>query len=127
MIDFYRDEIAERKEIGYPPFVTYIKITLEGEKNSVKKQMAGIAEFLKPFDLSIFDAFSPGGGAKYTMHGLISLPKGQWVDTALLQKLRSLPPQYAIKIDPDTYTVSISVLNDFGDVLAEDSFTKTFE
>ncbi|MEQ1561198.1 MAG: hypothetical protein ABL899_00580 [Nitrospira sp.] len=102
LMDFYRDEIEERKEIGFPPFTTYIKITLEGEKSAVKKEMDKISEILKPYELSIFDAFNPGIKGKHTMHGLISLLKGQWVDKTLLEKLRGLPPNVTIKIDPDT-------------------------
>lgn len=102
LIDFYREEVAERKEIGYPPFVTYIKITLVGEKNTVKKQMAETAEFLKPHILSIFEAFSSGGNQKYTVHGLLSLSKGEWPNYALLEKLRNLSPKFIIKVDPDT-------------------------
>ncbi|OHA95363.1 MAG: hypothetical protein A3C63_01145, partial [Candidatus Zambryskibacteria bacterium RIFCSPHIGHO2_02_FULL_39_82] len=49
LIDFYRDEIEDRKKIGYPPFTTYIKITLEGEKTAVKKQMDDISSILKPY------------------------------------------------------------------------------
>ncbi len=102
LIDFYRDEIEDRKQIGYPPFVTYIKITLEGDKVAVKKQMADIGELLKPYELSVFEAFNPGAKSKYAMHGLLSLPRGKWVDSELLAKLRALPPQCSIKIDPDT-------------------------
>lgn len=102
LLDFYRDEIEERKSIGYPPFTTYIKITLAGEKNAIKKEMGRIAEFLKPYELSIFDAFNPGGKMKYTINGLVSLPHGKWVDEVLLSKLRLLPPQCVIKVDPAT-------------------------
>ncbi|MDQ5949381.1 MAG: hypothetical protein QG589_507, partial [Patescibacteria group bacterium] len=48
LADFYRDEIDERKQVGYPPFVTYIKLTIEGEKQTVKKQMTEIATALHP-------------------------------------------------------------------------------
>ena len=102
LFDFYRDEIEERESIGYPPFVTYIKISLEGEKNSVKKEMSELAEYMKPYEVNVFEAFKPGGKAKHTAHALISLPHGKWVDTALLEKLRALPPQYAVRIDPST-------------------------
>lgn len=102
LIDFYRDEIEDRKSIGYPPFTTYIKITIEGEKNSVKKEMLSIAEYMKPLELNIFDAWNPGSKSKFTVHGLISLPKGAWVDRVLLEKLRSLPPHCIVKIDPVT-------------------------
>src|SRR3989344_1327787 len=102
LIDFYRDEIAERESIGYPPFTTYIKITLEGEKNVIKKQMEETLEFMKPYQVTVFEAFIAGSKSKCTIHGLISLPVGKWVDKLLLAKLRQLPPQYTIKIDPAT-------------------------
>lgn len=102
LIDFYRDEIEERKSIGFPPFTTYIKISLEGEKNAIKKQMEETLELMKPYELSVFDAWNPGNRSNYTMHGLISLPEGKWLDKVLLLKLRSLSPQFSVKIDPDT-------------------------
>ncbi len=102
LIDFYRDEINDRKEIGYPPFTTYIKITLEGEKASIKKQMSEIAELMKPYDLSVFDAWNPGGAHKYTVHGLISLPEDKWIDKILLEKLRLLPQNCIVKVNPIT-------------------------
>ncbi|HCH59093.1 MAG TPA: hypothetical protein DEV73_00595 [Candidatus Zambryskibacteria bacterium] len=102
LIDFYRDEIEERKSIGYPPFTTYVKMTLEGEKNTVKKMMEAVVELMKPFEVNTFDAFTPGSKLKYTTHGLISLPKGRWIDQELLTKLRNLPPQFMIRIDPIT-------------------------
>lgn len=101
-VDFYRDEIEDRKSIGYPPFNTFIKITLEGEKNTIKKQMEETAEFLKPYELSIFDAWNPGRDKKYTVHGLVSLKRGDWIDKNLLQKLKMLPPNFTVKIDPNT-------------------------
>ena len=59
-------------------------------------------EFMKPHEISVFDAFNPGNKSKYTIHGLISLSKGIWVNKLILNKLRSLPPQFIIKIDPVT-------------------------
>ena len=102
LIDFYRDEIEDRREIGYPPFTTYIKITIEGEKNSVKKQMEEIRQFLKPYELSVFDAWNPGSQKKFTINGLISLKKDLWIDKILLNKLRELPPNCSIRVDPVT-------------------------
>ena len=102
LIDFYRDEIEDRREIGYPPFTTYIKITIEGEKNSVKKQMEEIGHFLKPYELTVFDAWSPGSSKKFTINGLISLKKGLWVDKILLEKLKGLPPNCSVRVDPVT-------------------------
>lgn len=103
LIDFYRDEIKERKEMNYPPFVTNIKLTIEGSRVAIKKQMDEIVQSLKPFEVSVFEAFSPKKTAGlYTLHGLITMQKNDWVNEELLAKLRQLPPFVMIKIDPDT-------------------------
>ncbi len=102
LMDFYRDEIEDRKSIGYPPFSTYIKVSLEGEKNVVKKEMEEIVEFMKPYELQSFDAFSPGTQKKYTVHGLIVIKSGDWPDQKLLEKLRILQPHCSVRIDPAT-------------------------
>ncbi|MEI6842928.1 MAG: primosomal protein N' [bacterium] len=102
LADFYRDEIDDRKLVGYPPFTTYIKLTLEGDKNAIRKEMEKAKEILAPFELFVFDAWNPGADKKFTIHGLVSQKRGEWVQTELLQKLLSLPPFYMIKIDPDT-------------------------
>ncbi|KND47849.1 MAG: primosomal protein N' (replication factor Y) (superfamily II helicase) [Parcubacteria bacterium C7867-006] len=102
LMDFYRDEIEDRKSIGYPPFTTYIKVTIEGEKNTVKKEMEEIVEFMKPFELQSFEAFNPGSQKKYSIHGLISLQKGKWPNDELLQKLRIIQPHCTVRIDPAT-------------------------
>jgi hypothetical protein len=73
-----------------------------GDKVAIKSKMSEVVEFLKPFDLLTFEAFNPGSKTEHTMHGLISLPRGKWVDKELLEKLRGLPPNFSIKIDPDT-------------------------
>jgi primosomal protein N' (replication factor Y) (superfamily II helicase) len=100
LMDFYREEIEERKLMGFPPFNTYIKLTLEGEKTDVRKEMENITEMFLPHSLQIFDAFTPGTKNKHTVNGLLYLPKEKWPDKELLQKLRSLPPQFGVRIDP---------------------------
>jgi len=102
LIDFYREEKEERKIANYPPFATYIKITLEGEKTTVKKQMDKIVEDMRPHKVLPFEAFSPGSIKRYTTHGLIVMDKGSWIDYDLLSKLKNLPPYVMIKIDPDS-------------------------
>lgn len=100
LMDFYRDEIEERKTLGYPPFNTYIKLTLEGEKISVRKEMENIKDIFSPYKLQIFDAFNPGAKNKHTVNGLLYLPKDKWPENELLQKLRNLSPQFGVRIDP---------------------------
>jgi primosomal protein N' (replication factor Y) len=100
LMDFYRNEIDERKLLGYPPFNTYIKITLEGDKNTVRKEMEKVKEFFLPFKLQIFDAFIKIVKNKHVVHGLVYMEKNSWPDKNLLEKLKQLPPQFSIRIDP---------------------------
>ncbi len=100
--DFYREEIKIRKDLGYPPFRTFIKISREGKKNEARKAMEAAKKFLVPYDVSLFESFHKGTDHHYIVHGLIVLEQDQWVDPRLLSKLRSLPPDFQIKIDPDS-------------------------
>ncbi len=102
LIDFYRDEIEDRRAYDYPPFATYAKITLEGDKIQIKKQMEEIGNFLKPYQLLIFDAWNPKRMGKYTLHGIIKMERDSWVNEELLQKLRTLPQTASVRIDPLT-------------------------
>ncbi len=100
LVDFYRDEIEERKSLGYPPFNTYVKLTLTGEKNTIRKEMESIKENFLPLELQIFSSFNPGIKNKHMVHGLLYLAKNDWPNAELLAKIRNLPPQFSVRIDP---------------------------
>jgi primosomal protein N' (replication factor Y) len=99
--DFYREEIAERKQFGYPPFNTFIKLTLQGNKADIRKKMEQAESMLKPYEVNIFEAFHRGVDRSYILHGLIIIPRDKWVDKNLLEKLRMLSPEFAIHVDPE--------------------------
>jgi primosomal protein N' len=102
LADFYREEIDERKKLGLPPINTFIKISLEGVKADVRAKMEKLQNDLRPFQLNIFEAFHARTGAKYMVHGLIMMPRTEWPQPDLVAKLRALPPQFLIKVDPDS-------------------------
>ncbi len=106
LVDFYRDEIEERKVVNFPPFTTAVKLTVHGEKQAVKKQMEEVAAELSPYEVAFFEASRASlhgeFGREHVMHGLLLLPKGEWPDLKLAEKLRRLPPSVTVKIDPDT-------------------------
>jgi len=102
LIDFYREQVSERKNLNYPPFAKFIKLSIQGNKTAIKNQMEEIAVALKPFELSIFEAFSAGPQNKSIVHGLLTVSPESWPEKDLLEKLRGLPMFVAIKIDPDT-------------------------
>lgn len=103
MADFYREEIAERKILGYPPFATLIKFTLEGNKLAVEKEMERLSGILKEneYEPAVFPAFIATVKGKYRMNLLLKLPAGQWVDEKLLAIIRGLSPAFAVRVDPE--------------------------
>ena len=102
LADFYRDEIKEREMLSYPPFTVPIKITLQGDKRTVLAGMEQLQKDMTPYELDVFPAFIPMSKGKFSMHGLIKVKHGEWVDHALLNKLTSLSPQFTINVDPES-------------------------
>ena len=111
--DFYRNMIRERKQFMYPPFSLLMKISIEGKKADISKEMANIrtliAPDIAPSELDIFPAFtsagkigSVGGAGKSVIHGLVKMPAGHWPKKSLVEKLLILPQHISIKIDPES-------------------------
>lgn len=99
--DFYRHAIAERKKFNYPPFSILLKITLEGQKDRIIKEMEEVQNILEPYEVEVFPAFTHTVRGNYILHGLIRLKNDAWIDDNLLQRLRSLPLFVSVKVDPE--------------------------
>lgn len=102
MSDFYKESIDDRKAFNYPPFSTLIKITLEGKKEIIVKEMEEVQNTLDPYEVEVFPAFTHTVRGNYVLHGLIRLSHERWPDMNLIPKLRSLSPAVIIKVDPET-------------------------
>lgn len=102
LAEFYREEINNRKELLYPPFSTLIKITVSGDKKKVADEMDKLEKHIDPYPVSIFPAFTPFAKGKYSMHALIKIPRSDWIDEKLLEKLLSLPPNFNVNVDPES-------------------------
>lgn len=102
MIDFCREEIAERKIFGYPPFSTLIKVTREGTETLVRKDIETLAKTLTEYAPETYESFARGARGQYRMNLLLKIPSGKWIDEKLLAMLRALPPHYAVSVDPES-------------------------
>ncbi len=100
--DFYRTTLDERKDFLYPPFSTLIKITIEGKKEAIAKSMSEVQKLIDPREIDIFPAFTATVRGNSIIHGLIKLPSGGWPNSDLIEKLRNLPPNVKVKIDPES-------------------------
>ena len=101
LLEFYRNEIEERQLYGYPPFSWFIKITLRGDRARILSEMEKIHPLFTEYENDVFPAFSSDAKGRSVLHMLIKLPREKWVDQGLLAKLRSLPPFFEIRIDPE--------------------------
>lgn len=100
VMNFYREELAQREKLRYPPFVNLIKITRSGSEAAVQSDMARLADDLAGYDCATYPAFIARIKGKHVMHALLRIPRGAWPDKELLARLRKLPPSYAIEVDP---------------------------
>ena len=100
--DFYRATLEERKKFKYPPFSILIKLTIEGKKDKIAETMAKTQEGLMPYEIDVFPAFTATVKGNSIIHGLLNVETHSWPDPILIAKLRSLPPNVLIKVNPET-------------------------
>lgn len=100
--DFYRATLEDRKQFSYPPYSTLIKITIEGKKDVIAARMAEVQRLLEPREIDVFPAFTATVRGNSIIHGLLKLPQGGWPNTDLLDRLRQLPPDVKVKVDPES-------------------------
>ncbi len=102
LADFYRDEIAVRRQINYPPFSVHIKITIETDRESAAAEMEKLQHILEQWNPMIFPAFIPTVRGKAVLHMLISVPPEQWPDQNLRDTLVALPREFVVKVNPES-------------------------
>ncbi|MFH1455086.1 MAG: primosomal protein N', partial [bacterium] len=102
LVDFYRDEIEDREKLNFPPFTVLIKISISGTKDGVLKHVENIQKMIEPHKIDIFPAFIPQVKGKYGVNGIIKISKDKWPDKDLCDKLKMLPMEILINVDPDS-------------------------
>ncbi len=101
LIEFYKKEIEDREVLGYPPFGIFIKITVRGTRNFVAKESENLKNIFKDYNPAIFPSTHEKRGEQSAVNAVIKLPKEKWVDQNLLAILKSLPPHFELKVDPN--------------------------
>jgi primosomal protein N' (replication factor Y) len=100
--DFYRLTLSDRKQFKYPPFSILIKLTIEGKKDKISVSMASVQQTLTPYEVDVFPAFTSTLKGNSVIHGLLSVEPHSWPDPELIAKLRSLPSNVLVKVNPET-------------------------
>lgn len=100
--EFYKSEISARKALNYPPFSTFIKITIEADKATAAKEMGKLQNLLEKWNTTIFPAFIPSVGGKSILHMLITLNTKDWPDEELRHILVNLPIDFTVSVHPES-------------------------
>ena len=61
-----------------------------------------IQKLIDPYEIDVFPAFIPQSKGQYGVNGIIKIPYGKWPDNDLYNKLKNLPPNILINVDPDS-------------------------
>lgn len=99
--DFYRYEIENRKKFEYPPFSKFIKISVPEKKEFVKKTADVIKNKFQGYNISPYLSNYSKIKNSETLNFLISIQSDKWPDNNLVEKLKLLPQNFSIEVDPE--------------------------
>ncbi len=94
---FVERELSLRRKFKYPPYATFIKISLTGSKEYTVREVKKLVKVLEDYKPRVFRGFEPKYGGKYTLHTLVRFTH-KWPDGKLLNLLHSLPPSFVVQI-----------------------------
>jgi primosomal protein N' (replication factor Y) len=111
LLSFVREDLRDRKNLGYPPYVRFIKINHLGDKEKTISAKELLNETFNEYNPEIFSGFISREKGKYSTNALIKIETKNWslpeisrdssIDQNLFNKLISLPSVFSITIDPE--------------------------
>jgi len=101
LLDFYKEELSERKHFFYAPFAVIIKIQFEGTDEEVAEKGDFIEKTFGEWNVKIFPAFIPKIKDRYQVNAVIKVNADKWPLHKLSAKLAVLPPYFRVKVDPE--------------------------
>lgn len=101
LMNFFREELSLRQKLSYPPYSTFIKISLSGKKDVVSKELDHLIKDVLQTEAVTFPALIRKKG-QYTMHTLLKIPRTEWPVEKLSHTLALLPPRFTVHVDPES-------------------------
>jgi len=113
LLPYIKGELKERRELEYPPYKRFVKISFWGEKDEVEKTKKYLEREFKKYDPIIYGGFTGKTRRAFNMNALLKLDTKDWsytdgkMEEDLAQKLSVLPqgepsrPMFNIQIDPE--------------------------
>ncbi|MDP3958084.1 MAG: hypothetical protein Q8Q36_01305 [bacterium] len=110
LINFYRDELRDRRAFNFPPAVRLVKLTLEGRQPMLSEEAGRLKALFGRYSPESYNAFISKIKHLYRTHIVLRLPPREWtvpelgegrLDKALAGLLLSLPPDIAVRVMPE--------------------------
>jgi primosomal protein N' (replication factor Y) len=99
LLTFSENELALRKTFLYPPYSTIVKIILRGTKEEFPQKIATLKTFLSSYEIIAPNTITKDSKNTYRTHVILKLKT--WPDENLITKLRALPPEFTVDVNPD--------------------------
>jgi primosomal protein N' (replication factor Y) len=80
LMEFYRAEIAAREKLQYPPFMTFIKLTIQAPRDRAMQMLEELQELLADWSPSVFPAFTATVKNEAVINILLKLKNEYWQD-----------------------------------------------
>ncbi|KKU75594.1 MAG: Primosomal protein N' (Replication factor Y) [Candidatus Nomurabacteria bacterium GW2011_GWB1_47_6] len=111
LLEYFREELEDRKKLGYPPYKRFIKITYQGDKEETRRARQFLEETFSDYSPEIFSGFISKNKGKYVTNALVKLEPRKWslfdisagssIDETLLSKISALPSFFEVQVDPE--------------------------
>jgi primosomal protein N' (replication factor Y) len=99
-LDFYRNEILERKNFSYPPFTVLIKITKDSASYSLWNEMKALSEKLSKWNAVPYPTQYGVQKNKKCVNILLRIPREEWPNEELSKILSELSPDHKVIVNP---------------------------
>lgn len=99
--EFIRHELDERRTFAYPPFATFVSLSWSGTERGVARLASELAPRFNDYEVVGPLPMRATGKNRFLSRLVIRLAQGAWPDTSLIERLRALPSEVAVSIDPD--------------------------
>lgn len=106
LMEFFRSELEAREKMSYPPFMTFIKMTISAPKATAMEILDNLQNKLQEWSPIIFPAFTATVKNEAVMNLLLKIENEYWKDTEQSKPLReiilSLPREVTVQINPES-------------------------
>jgi primosomal protein N' (replication factor Y) len=106
LMEFFRMELEAREKMGYPPFMTFIKLTISAPKTTAMEILEDLQTKLEEWSPIVFPAFTATLKNEVVMNILLKIENDYWKDVEKSKSLRhiilSLSREVAVQINPES-------------------------